>query len=74
MKAMFKDMCENMKNIKITKHYDCSTQLSCGKSDGEPFTMTLKGDYSVNAIEIAFIVGTMALLGISCAVARRIRN
>lgn len=74
MKNMFTDMIDCLKGTQISKHYDSETKLVCGKCDGAPLTLTMKGDFTVNAIQVIAACAVMTGLCISCAVAKKLKK
>ena len=74
MKNSFSEVISCLKSMKITKHYDSRTTLNCGKCEGEPLSMQIKGDFSVDALQILAVMTAMAVMGIGCAVARKLKN
>lgn len=74
MKNVFKDAFECMKGLQISKHYDSETKILCGKCEGAPLTLHMKGDFTVNAIQILAFCAVASAMCISCAVAKKLKK
>ena len=74
MKNVFSDVINCLKNTQISKHYDSETKLMCGSCEGEPLSMRLKGDFTVNAVQILAFCAIASAMCIGCAVIKRLKN
>ena len=74
MKNYFCDAIDCLKRTEISKHYDSEMKLLCGKCEGTPLTLTLKGDFSVNALQILAVCAVMAATCIGCSVAKKLKK
>ena len=70
MKNILNDTVDWLKSAQITKHCDSQTTFSCGKSK-TPLTLELKGDFSVDGIQVLAAVGVMAVTCIALAVTKK---
>lgn len=73
MKNIFCDTVDWLKSTKISKQCDSSLSFSCGKSES-PLTIAMKGNYSVDGIQLLAVVGVMSVACIALAVAKKIKN
>ncbi len=74
MKDMFTNMIDCMKKTQISKHYDSETKFTCGSCDGAPFTISMKGDFTVNAIQIVAAFAIMSAMCISASVVKKLKK
>lgn len=74
MKNSFSEVINCLKGTQVSKHFDSRTTLNCGKCEGEPLTMQIKGDFTVNAIQIIAVMTAITVMGIGCALARKLKD
>lgn len=74
MKKTFTDAIDCIKGIQISKHYDSETKLICPCSSGEPFSMKLKGDFSLNAMQILAVCAASAAMCITFSVMKKLKK
>lgn len=74
MKNVFNDAFECMKGFQISKHYDSETKIICGKCEGAPLTLHMKGDFTVNAVQILAACAVASVMCISCAVVKKLKK
>ena len=74
MNNAFTNALDCLKNTQISKHYDCETKLLCGKCEGEPLSMRLKGDLTVNAVQIIAVCAVASVMCVSFAIARKLKS
>ncbi len=74
MKKMFSNIVDCMKNTQISKHYDSETKLICGNCDGQPLTIAMKGDFTVNSIQILAVCAAMSVMCITTAIVKKAKK
>lgn len=74
MKKMLSSIVECMKNTQISKHYDSETKLICGKCEGQPLTLSMKGDFTVNSIQVLAVCAAMSVMCITAAVVKKVKK
>lgn len=66
MKNLFKDTVCACSQLEMSKHYDLATEFRCKKGDAPCFGMHVKGDFTVNAMQIltcAAIIAGACIVG-----------
>ncbi len=63
-----------MKNFKISKHYDNQMTISCGKCEGQPFTIATKGDFSLNALEMLAATTVIATVWTGMVIIKKLKK
>ncbi len=74
MKDMFNDAIEWLKNTKMTKHYDSKTDFVCGCDGSEPLSISMKGDFTLNAIQLLAICAVTGTMCISAAIIKKLKS
>ena len=64
---MLKNAVDCLKGIKITKQCDSQLKLVCDKCPGEPISIVMKEDYSINMLQLlaGIAAGTVMLASIA---------
>ena len=74
MKEMLTNAIDCLKNTQISKKYDSETKLMCGKCEGQPLTLTMKGDFTVNAIQVLAACAIASAMCISVMVIKKLKK
>ena len=74
MENILKNTVDCMKSMTISKKYDSQMTFSSGNTDSSPLTLTMKGDISLNGIQIAAMLAAIGVFCISCAVVKKLKN
>ena len=74
MKDMFKNMVDCLTKTQITKHYDSETKFTCGCCEGAPFTVAMKGDFTITAAQVLAACAIMSVMCISAAVVKKLKK
>ena len=74
MNNMLSNMLDCLKKTQISKRYDTETKLICGSCDGQPFTVAMKGDFTVNALQIIAVCAAASVMCITAAVAKKLKK
>jgi len=74
MKNMLNDAISCLKGTQISKRYDSEMKLSCPKCESSPLVFTMKGDFTVNGVQILAAAAVMTVMCVSLAVAKKLKS
>ena len=71
---MIKNTVDCLKEIKITKQCDSQLKLVCPNCQGEPISIAMKEDYSINMLQLMIGVAAGAVMLTALAMIKKIKG
>ncbi len=74
MKNTFSETLTGLKEMRISKSYDCQTKFYCGKCQSSPLIFQTKGEFSMNALQIVAVCTAVSVICLTMAIVKKIKK
>ena len=74
MKNNFSNVVSGLKEMKISKSYDCQTKFYCGNCQSSPLIFQTKGEFSMTGLQIIAVCTAFSVICMTMAIAKKLKK